>query len=471
MKLTKLAIAASMAVASSSVFALAPNAIDPMAPGANDVVIHYAGATAQKETATALAGDFCAAGTMDRFDNASGETHLTITCTMDNAAPVPASLQGKNLYFSYYLGGGSIYGVTPVIDQITLNNMKVFGGTCSEITPDNWTCVNDTTSPAQAPGANQYAAAPIAGGSDVEPALFKGSNVVGLDFAAPVGANFVTSQAFNVIFGLAVNCDLLDNTEYPDCAGSVNGPLKSLSKTSAASILASNGKVVWEQIPEFGNVDTDGNGSTQMNDLLLGSVGGTQIDVCRRLPGSGTQASAQAYFVKQECGAPERGFVATATDGARIHEFSSSTKILTQCVDVTPTAIGISSVEKEPHRADNKYGNNWDYIKINGLAPTLQNAATGAYDYVYENSMQYHTTAAGASQQTFITAMFDRAKESAGLVGKPGVMGIPDGVINLPADLTDSNGNGDYSEVLASNPVAWTSRDGLACKQPVQLFP
>ena len=450
MNFSKLSIAVAGVLAAGNAFALAPNAINPEAPGANDIVIHYAGATAQSQTVKDLATTLCQAGTIDHYNNVAADpTHLVVTCQL--ATPI----NGKsNLYFSYYLNGGSVYGVTPVADQVSLNYMKVYGGSCSTTdagSPSlNWTCANS--------GVNQYAHAPEAGGSDVEPALFKGSNVAGLPFpaASPAGlANLTVEPAFEVIFGLAMNLSLLDGSVYPGGTGTI----KSLSKSSAASIF-SGLKSQWDAVPEFGNLENWVNG--------VGTP--TDVHVCRRVAGSGTQAAAQVEFLRQECTGFYRPF-ATALNWpvpGELEEISSSTKILSQCVDVNPRAIGISSLEKQPGV---KYGTNWAYVAIDGVMPTEENAATGKYDYVFENSMQYNNTVVDAAQKGFMDKLFAAAKDASVLAGLSGVLGVPDYVVNTPGDFADSNGNGILAEYVPSNPVSWLTRDTQGCKPLVQVFP
>ena len=462
----------STGLVAGSAFALPHDAIDPLAPGANDIVIHYAGSTAQKETVSTLTSDYCDLATRTVYNNnAADPSAQVITCTLLSGAAattagVPASIQGKNLYFSYYLNGGSIYGVTPVADHLNLDYMAVHsneGGNC------------DASNVCSNSAGHQYSTAPIGGGSDVEPALFKGSNIVGLTFGAPSAAGSAqlkTAQAFNVIFGIAVNCSLLDHSVYTTCTSGPSGPLTSLSYTSLVSILTQGGKVKWEQIPEFGQVaDRNSNGVNDMDDFLFGSIPGTTINICRRKPGSGTQASAQTYFGNQECGGVQRLFVSNATDGVRVQEISSSSQILTNCVDVTPDSIAISGTEKEAARADDKYGHNWAYIKIDGIAPTKENAAMGRYTYMFENSMQYNTVYASTGAKTFLDAMFALASKASALSGVPGSLGIPDGTINIPADVFDLDGDSIYGEYTELNPVSWTTRGGLACRVPSNIFP
>jgi hypothetical protein len=453
MKLSKVALAVAGAVFAGSAFALPQNAIDPENPVAGtDLVVHYAGATAQSQAVKDMASTMCVAGTRDDYVNVAADpTAFVITCTLDTTAAVPASIQGKNLYFSYFLDGGSIYGVTPVADQINLDYMKVFGGVCN--------ASNECSNAAP----NQYSAAPIAGASDVEPAMFKGSNVRGLAFGAPVnlGDLFVDSS-FNVVFGLAVNLNLLDGSIYPGGTGT----LKSLSRSSVATIFSGQ-KAQWDAIPEFGNLENWVNG--------VGSF--TDIDVCRRAPGSGTQASAQAYFLDQECSSTGRSFITAADDPARVSEISSSTKILSQCVDVKPNSIGISSLEKQPSA---KYGTNWAFIRIDDIDATTGNAAVGKYDYMFENSMQYNTAVVSSEQQAFIQALFAVAKNDTCnsfttgnecTAPKEGVLYIANDTNRFPGDWTDADGDTIFAEFNTVNDVAWTTRDNKVCKRPTQLFP
>lgn len=452
MKLSKVALAVAGALFAGSAFALPQSAVDPENPTANDVVVHYAGATAQSQAVKDMASVMCVSGTRTDYVNVAADpTAFVITCQLDATAAVPASIQGKNLYFSYYLNGGSIYGVTPVADQIPLDYMKVFGGSCNGSNE----CSN------AAPF--QYSAAPVAGASDVEPAMFKGSNVRGLTFGAPqnLGDLFVDSS-FNVVFGIAVNLNLLDGTVYPGGTGTI----KSLSRSSIATIFA-NQKAQWDAIPEFGNMENWVNG--------VGTP--TDIDVCRRAPGSGTQAAAQAYFLDEECSNTGRTFVTAAEDPARVSEISSSTKILTQCVDVKPNALAISSLEKQP---GSSYGTNWAYVAIDGIPATTGNAAVGDYDYMFENSMQYNTAVVTTEQEDFVQALFAVAKNDTcnSFVGgnectapKEGVLYINNGINRVPGDWTDADSDGIAAEFNTVNDVAWTTRNNKVCKRPTQLFP
>lgn len=450
--------AVAAALCSGQAFALPQNAINPLVPTANDLVIHWSGATAQQLAVRNLAAQYCNGG-YDEYNNGLlGDTvsAMVITCTTKNAAPVPALAQGKNLYFSYYLDGGSIYGVTPVADQIPLNYMAVNtlqNGSCNAGTVSGANTVHKCENVA----SRRYAKAPIAGSSDVEPALFKGSNVAGLAFGAPLNPSALSpSRAFNVVFGVGVNLALLDGTVYPGGTGTI----KSLSKSSLASIFTGK-KAQWDAIPEFGGMEAYWDGASVPTD----------IHVCRRKAGSGTQASAQAYFLGEECSSHGQSFATASTwpVPGELEEISSSSSILSACLNTNPRALALSSLEKLPGGSS---GTNWAYVAIDGIMPTTENAAKGLYDYMFENSMQYNKNVvlSGTKEYAFITDLFAKAAEATPLVGTNGVLAIPS-TTNLPGDQADSDGDTLETEYLASNPVAWTTRNGDACSAPTQVFP
>lgn len=462
-KLAVASIAVSGMVAASSALALAPNAINPLAPGANDLVLHWAGATAQRNTIDGLLSDFCAAGTRDSYTNVAADpTHLVITCTLGTNAPT--SIQGKNLYFSYNLNIGSFSGVTPVVDQNNLTQMAVFGNSTCTQTPAgsrSWLCSNS--------GAvgTQYSTAPEAGCSDVEPAMFKGSNLPAGE-TPPSAAGLATTSvnaAFQVIFGFGVHCNVLDQAEYPGCGYGGTVPvagagIKALSRQSIRSIY-SDLKAYWEQVPEYGMQDNDGSGTMDVDEFYAGLLPGIEIKIFRRVAGSGTQACTQAYLNRQECDSSAIPFTTalTALIPGNVQEIGSSTTIVRDRLNVTPGGIANGSLEKPPGAS---YGTNWAFVKMDGIDPTDEaNTATGSWDFYCEASCQYQTTATTSDQAALINAMITAAQDAASLAGSPGVLAVADFVNNVP-DLVFNH---------ATNPVSWSTKNAQACKFPTQLFP
>lgn len=432
-KLKTLAGAVTLATLSGSAFALAPGATI-------NTDIFLSGASAQRNTLQALLGTFCQSGTLDTyFDNGgtagatTGKSFRAYSCTFVNSSPIPTSLRGKNVRVHYRFKGGSIYGVNPVARAEQVQRMNPTAGNCTAAGAGKYSCnvatlVNDV---------------PDIGASDVEPALFGTVNLPPASAGAPENPWTVLSakelggltkkSAYGVIFGIGVSNDIRNT------AG-----IKDLSKAQLTSIFSGSYRN-WNQ------------------------VGGPNqpIHVCRRVAGSGTQAGAQAYFVSDPCSADKLKFVTAAASGTPagyvVEEFDSSSKILSDCLNTNAGAIGLSSIEKQPGGSN---GTNWGYININGVPATDANAATGKYDYWFENSIQYRSKAVngtaaptGATLDLLKLIASEATKASTiAAAGLSGVNAIPDFVNNIP--------DNPYS---SSNPVAWGSRSGAACK-PVQNF-
>jgi hypothetical protein len=465
-KLATAGIAVTGLVAASSAFALAPNAIDPMNPGANDLVLHWSGATAQRNTIKGLLDTMCDPATMDEYDSDPGDpTHMVISCTLNTNAP--ASIQGKNLYFSYYLAIGSYSGVTPVVDQQNLTQMAVNGNpSCAEDLPANpglWICRNDNVA---VPGS-QYDYTPKAGCSDVEPAMFKGSNLP-TGGSAPSSAGLATTNVrpvYQVIFGTGVHCSVLDQAEYPGCTYGGTVPvagagIKSLSRQSIRSIY-SDLKAYWEQVPEYGLQDNDGNGTADVEDFYAMFSPATEIKIFRRGKGSGTNACMQAFMNRQECDPSAIPFTtsATALIPGNVEHVGSSTTIVRDRLDVNPGAIAYGSMEKQPGAS---YGTNWAMVKMDGVDGTVEaNTAHGDYEFYCEAACQYQTAAVSADQTALIDAIVTAAQDASALAGSQGVLAVPDFVNNIP-DLAFDH---------ATNPVSWTTKNASACKFPTLVFP
>jgi hypothetical protein len=141
-----------------------------------------------------------------------------------------------------------------------------------------------------------------------------------------------------------------------------------------------------------------------------------------------------------------------------VEEWDSSSRVLDTCVNIHPYSIGIGSLEKQPGA---KYGTNWAFMKIDGVDPVNEaNTATGLYDYFCEATVQYKAGLLNASQLALIQKFVERAQGATALVGKPGVLAVPDFINNIP-DFT-------YS---AANPVSWQTKAGKMCALPVVVGP
>jgi hypothetical protein len=107
--------------------------------------------------------------------------------------------------------------------------------------------------------------------------------------------------------------------------------------------------------------------------------------------------------------------------------------------------VGLLSTESVPSAATT---GQFRYIRVDGALPSLLDAALGKYTFVAEQSMQWKTTFTLASAPTkFPVANYIRSNLGNPTVikalnstfvqvyGQAGILGVPNGVDNLPAAL------------------------------------
>jgi hypothetical protein len=132
----------------------------------------------------------------------------------------------------------------------------------------------------------------------------------------------------------------------------------------------------------------------------------SQINICRRVNGSGTQTSANRFWLEYPQNATS---LLPATNGAN-SEFSnninnavnagtifvyegSSTSNVRSCLekanDNNAFAIGHVSLENTPTTK-------WKFVSVDGAVPSRDNAKKGFYHYLFESTMQTRNAAAAA---------------------------------------------------------------------------
>lgn len=439
-----------LALFSGNVLASAPGA-------AANITLNMSGASAQRDTIKNLFSNYCNRGagpgtatdTLDVMDGSP--TGIVMTCTL-GAGVSPASYAGQTIRLRYRTAGGSIYGVNPVARTYSISLPDDQG--CTRYTAASgkefdgvsgaraWSCTTGTS------------AKSVAGAADTEVDLFAGPNLPPCTASDPTiecpsGAvgnwapltaaektnNIDSAAAYGVIFGIAVN-------------NGVSIANNSLSYNSIQKIFKGDW-YLWDQVPEVyqGGAGTAG-----------------PITICRRVAGSGTQTFAQVHFNRQGCvpkDPNEVAFVAAPSgpNGNPVNEISSSSTILSGCVDTTAGALAISSTEKQPGA---KYGTNWRYVSIDGVAPTDENAALGAYTYWVENSFNVWKglAASNPNLDTFVKWIRTKAEDKQTLVdaGLSGVLAIPFG--NGGANQPDPEFDSLYDP---ANPTNFCTRGGNAC--------
>jgi len=308
-----------------------------------------------------------------------------------DAAKIPGMTTNQTVLLHKRSKGGSGQGVQPVADAVAIDAMNINNGNCTETAAGSkdWRCTISNT-------GDLVQRVSHAGISDVEPALFVGLNV-------PEGAKPVTKAQLQelevtsmnaVVFGIPVTTNLRNALQVAQ--GLTEGVddeanMPSLSKGQVAGLMSG-------AIPDWGLVMVNGVPLTEVAGVTPpvaeGSEGFSLVHVCRRVPGSGTQAQMNAKFLNTPCAAgvsePLRADASDADFGPVVVENSGSGD-LTSCLNDKFTAnnwaVGIQSLEKNADLDDD-----FRFIKIDGVAPTLENVASNKYFDWVETTMQWRKT-------------------------------------------------------------------------------
>jgi ABC-type phosphate transport system substrate-binding protein len=438
----------SIAAALAAGFAGPAAAYAPTSPLDADYNIYFAGATASNLTLRqTIIEQVCdpAAGDIDEFNDgpATNPNDWAVACTVTTASVPGVTLTPARIIFHKTNRGGSGTGVGPVESEAALQYAVISTGgatpNCNtptaQVSPDGtaferWVC-----------GALKEARIPDGGTSDIEPNKFFGINTPvadtngdGINEPVPflnLGNLDVFSLA-HLAFGIPVTKELRDAlqaTQFPvtSACHPQNGGyaanaeteacMPNLTKEHVRSIMA--GRVAnWNQLQVEQRDPVTG--------APLGTVAGlyteattkyarplqtdTNVQICRRVEGSGTQAQFNAIFMGWPCDLNTDGAidvvepakVSNALGGPKVvlnsgsgdvrrclNDYNNGTATMTAPVKPDPAAtkrwaIGVQSLENNANLADA-----YRFIKINGSAPTLKNMHNGQYDDWAAQSMQW----------------------------------------------------------------------------------
>jgi ABC-type phosphate transport system substrate-binding protein len=174
------------------------------------------------------------------------------------------------------------------------------------------------------------------------------------------------------------------------------------------------------------------------------------VYIARRVSTSGTQKSAEVYWTFQNCnsgvatipaGSTNTNACSTGPDLAPVFEGSGSGNVLT-CMNNHNTggryAVGVLSMEFVPNTTTGTSGSGWRWIKVDGVAPTLLNAANGSYDFVFEASCNVRPTYLGGRPAN--TALFVNTVCGPN-AATPGQLGNSDVIQAVNAQFTQTFGD------------------------------
>lgn len=520
MKLRLIALAAA-ACATGSAFAAPAVSID----AASTVRIYMAGASALRAAVAGvvlndLCGGSAANSTTTLYNLAESSTGFSfngnfwaIACKVTAAGGAKIGVPADtSVAFFKSDAGGSAQGVFPVFYEVarpfvqTSNLANCVGATGFTALADRryYGCPATRT------------AVPSIGISDVEPGLFSSINVPkdplddsdndypsdGLN-ASQIGQLRIT-PVVQTVFAVAVNNRLYDDM---------------FAKQSLASKFGSNGVACSTSstdencIPSIGKAEARSLfAGSEANWRLVSANAGlvdSQVNLCRRVEGSGTQAAANLQFADFPCNgsaltpadftysssaAPESmsASKSTTASGKSIANYlidnmgggtgvgpmpTSKTFVfegpgtgdVVSCLNAANKAVGyaIGHVSKENVPATTGTIGLWKHIRLEGANPDGANAKQGRYDYLVESTVQYKPAVFAtltAAQQSFITGFTAEISKPDALAKLSSANQA--GVLALPNNYSGDFGTGSANDVKFGSRV---TRNGNSC-QPLNAI-
>lgn len=358
-------------------------------------------------------------------DNVSGGDQNAYLCELNTLNPALSGLAaGKTNLLIYKRSlGGSAMGVNPVIADAAINFLRVdVPANCSvPVVTGNLATLTCTYVEGNLAFSQNVKA--DFGVSDVDPLQFTGVNTPsGFAAVKPADlAKLTVKSAVGQTFGIVVTTKLreaLQQAQFPaanKCNPTNAGHTVAVRESAAcqptidSAQLASifTGKLVaWSQF-KLGGAGNLYNAATAVGIQPPEE----RIHICRRTNGSGTGAQFNAKFLNYPCAgvavatAPkaDTGALPEAVAQTQVHQMGSSGQV-NECLselDAGVNTIGTAF--------NNTYGFRWAigiqgsennanlssgyrFIKVDGVAPTLQNVVNGKYKDWVELTYQYNKT-------------------------------------------------------------------------------
>lgn len=405
--------------------------------------------------------------------------NLLISCTLANAAPVPAAVRGQNWVFNFALQGGSLTSVRGQSSTVALQNEFLTSALtgCDAAGSPGFTGVNTFGNCNGTVGTGLVAARSHGGFSDVESVIF--SNIISGYTGLP--AFQATAVTAGQAFGIAVNEPLYRALQQSqgitaaDCrndtfsTGTVVGTndrapacqpsISSQAYSSLINNLKNRAKQVATEI-----ITVDGSGAAVPANATFSNI--------RRPDTSGTQASSNIFFLERPCSplgqripatqgtlnnvqtlhASGSGDVRNALNGnaSIATEPASDGNIVT--ANVTGTyRFGVLSAENRPGATDT-----YSYVKLDGLAINTegtpvtsaqrQSLIDGNYNFGYELAL--HTNPTGFANSDALLKAIGTS------LGNPTITNLT-GIFVVR--------NGAFTNVTNPTQVAKGTRNGNSC--------
>lgn len=348
--------------------------------------------------------------------------------------------------------GGSAQGVTPLLNggDATQAHMLVdasctaaSGGVspATDIQKPGFICAGTTTGLANA------------GFSDVEPPLLQatingGSN---LDTSGLNAAGFVQN-----IFAVAVNKKLY--LALQKAQGLVAADATAIDESAAAQPSIPKTFVAGALTGQLNGSSTSKKGWNLLIPASVDSnINNKRVNICRRTPGSGTQAASNLYFANNPCGGSVNQYtpVAGSTSvtpsvlGSVTVQQGSSTGVVENCLATTEGladstgggyAFGVLGRENNPQALVNGVPSEkgYRYVKLSGATPSRAALIAGDYDFAVEASMQWANSPAANAPTGDLLALLSKMR---GEMGKASILqgldpDLQNGLAALPSTVS-----------------------------------
>lgn len=302
-KFKALAAACTLAFAGQSFAAVAPTDVPA-------VTLYMSGSSAL-QNATSMVAEYLfdtTAGVIELWDSTDGTAantkgssyraylgYIKNVANLPDGTPIPTTIRGKEVLVHYRAAGGSVYGVTPV----ALANEGNPLGTIAFLTPAS--CGSSPVKTNPLTGIAVYACtgtanhATEAGISDVDPAMLNApinqASAAGVPAFPSASdptkpwilnstelASLTPTAVVDQVFGIIVNGTSVQGSLHPATPG-----MLTLSSAQVAGLM--------------GGTISDWN----LIDPTHVSAGTSTLVICRRQPGSGTQASINSQIFGAPC--------------------------------------------------------------------------------------------------------------------------------------------------------------------------
>ncbi|HEV6965110.1 hypothetical protein [Roseateles sp.] len=428
MKLRSSLIALACLASFGAAHAMTPTEIAAARADGSLKEIRLAGASALRLMVGAyIQSDLAQPATFDVFfDSATGSNHRAYS--FKTKVAIGGWPVGTPVLITKRDAGGSAQGVTPLLNggDATQAHMLVdasctaaSGGVspATDIQKAGFICSGTTTGLA------------TAGFSDVEPALLQATvnGGTGLDVSGLDAAGFVQN-----IFAIGVNKKLY--LALQKAQGLVAAGATDIDESAAAQPSIPKSFIAGALTGQLLGSSSNKKGWNLLIPASVDSnINNKRINVCRRTPGSGTQAASNLYFANNPCGGTANQFVPTAgtttatlaVTGSLTTLQNSSTGAVETCLGTVEGladstgggyAFGVLGRENNPQAVVNGVPSEkgYRYVKLSGATPSRAALISGEYDFAVEASMQWPKAGAANAPSADALALLTKMRSEMG---------------------------------------------------------